>query len=113
MTEDANDRAEKGINMTISPDSDANQHDHADELVKQLRERSCPAGEPWTGDAPEEDHGHTDCWLHYQSVNEIERLRAETQKLAKLLMHEYVFVHERIIEHVDQVLKPYLGGSNE
>ena len=62
--------------MTISPDNDANQHDCADELVRQLRERSCPAGEPWTGDAPEEDHGHTDCWLHMQAAKEIERLRS-------------------------------------
>ena len=60
--------------MTIDPDNDANQHDHANELVKQLRERACPAGKPWTGDVPEEDHGHTDCWLHLQSAREIERL---------------------------------------
>ena len=50
--------------------------DDADELVKQLRERACPAGKSWTGDAPEEDHGHTDCWLHHQSAKEIERLRS-------------------------------------
>ena len=60
--------------MTVNPDNDTNQHDHADELVKQLRERACPAGKPWTGDAPEEDHGHTDCWLHHQSANKIEQL---------------------------------------
>jgi hypothetical protein len=47
----------------------------SDDIVKQLRERACPAGKPWTGDAPEEDHGHTDCWLHLQSAKEIERLR--------------------------------------
>jgi hypothetical protein len=76
MNKNTNDRAKKSKNMTISPDSDANQHDHADELVKQLRERSCPAGEPWTGDYPEEDHGHTDCWLHHQAAKEIEQLRA-------------------------------------
>ena len=62
--------------MTVNPDNDANQHDRADELVKQLRERACPAGEPWTGDTPEEDHGHTDCWLHMQAAKEIELLRS-------------------------------------
>lgn len=47
------------------------------------------------------------------SINEILKLRDECQKLAKLLMHEYVFIHERLIDQVDQVLKPYLGGSDE
>lgn len=83
-----------------------------DHLVEMLRERACQAGEPWTGDAPEEDHGHTDCWLHHQSADEIERLRAETQKLAGYLMHEFVFVHERIIEEADAALEPYLGRAN-
>jgi hypothetical protein len=67
---------EKSINMTIDPDIDANQHNRADELVKQLRERACPAGLPYTGTNPEEDHGHTDCWLHHQAADEIERLRS-------------------------------------
>lgn len=46
------------------------------DLPTQLRNRACPAGEPWTGDNPEEDHGHTDCWLHHQAADEIERLRS-------------------------------------
>lgn len=47
------------------------------DITDQLRERACAAGEPWTGDSPEEDHGHTDCWLHYQSIKEIEMLRKQ------------------------------------
>ena len=74
MTKETNDRAEKSINTSIGSHADANQHDHADELVAMLRNRACPAGEPWTGDNPEQDHGHTDCWLHHQSADEIERL---------------------------------------
>ncbi len=46
------------------------------------------------------------------SIVEIEKLRTECQRLAKLLMSEYVFVHERLIEEVDETLKPYLGNSN-
>jgi hypothetical protein len=46
------------------------------EIVEMLRERACQAGEPWTGDSPKEDHGHTDCWLHNKSADEIERLRS-------------------------------------
>jgi hypothetical protein len=43
-------------------------------------------------------------------ADEVEYWRLEATKLAKLLMSEYVFVHERLIEELDEVLKPYLGG---
>jgi len=46
------------------------------DIVKQLRDRACQAGLPHTGDSPKEDHGHTDCWLHHQAADEIERLRS-------------------------------------
>ena len=81
-------------------------------LIEMMKNRACQAGEPWTGDNPEEDHGHTDCWLYHQAIQEIERLQAESKKLAGYLIHEFVFVHERLIEELDQVLKPYLGGSD-
>jgi len=42
-------------------------------------------------------------------ANYIGLLEAENHKLAGLLMHEYVFVHERIIAEVDEALKPYIG----
>jgi hypothetical protein len=44
------------------------------QLVDELRERACPAGEPWTGDDPTSDHGHTDCFLHNKAADELERL---------------------------------------
>lgn len=47
----------------------------SNDIVEQLRDRACPAGLPHTGDSPREDHGHTDCWLHNQAADEIERLR--------------------------------------
>jgi hypothetical protein len=46
-------------------------------LVDELRKRACPAGEPWTGDDPTSDHGHTDCWLHQRSANMIEDLEKQ------------------------------------
>lgn len=52
-------------------------------IVQQLRDRACPAGLPHTGDSPEEDHGHTDCWLHHQAANEIERLQAIIEMYSK------------------------------
>lgn len=45
------------------------------DIVEQLRDRACPAGLPYTGDNPQDDHGHTDCWLMHQAADEIERLR--------------------------------------
>ena len=82
-------RSEIGASVSIDDDSVEDPHDsiedlsdHADELVKQLRERACPAGKPWTGDAPEDDHGHTDCWLHHQAADQIERLLKLTGTMA-------------------------------
>ena len=49
----------------------------SDDLTARLRARACPAGEPWTGDNPAEDHGHTDCWLYHQAADEIERFRKQ------------------------------------
>jgi hypothetical protein len=76
-------RSEIGMITPIGDDSDikphdhlGNRNDHADELVAVLRYRACPAGLAHTGNNPKEDHGHTDCWLHHQSADEIERLRA-------------------------------------
>jgi DNA repair exonuclease SbcCD ATPase subunit len=50
-----------------------------DDIVKKLRDRACPSGLPHTGDNPEEDHGHTDCWLYHQAADEIERLQKRLQ----------------------------------
>ena len=107
-----------------------------DDIVEQLKARACPAGLPHTGDAPEQDHGHTDCYLEGQAAAEIERLReevetlneliadslpklierlkllAENKKLAAWLMHPYVFAHERIIEQLDRDLEPYMGRAH-
>lgn len=84
----------------------------SEDIVKRLRDRACPSGLPYTGDNPEEDHGHTDCWFHHQAADEIEYWRSEANKLAKLLMCEYVFVHERLIEQVDTALSPYFGNPD-
>jgi phytoene dehydrogenase-like protein len=48
--------------------------------------------------------------VHTQ-VERIRQLEDECQKLANYLMHELVFVHERLIEEVDIALIPYLGNS--
>lgn len=81
------------------------------DIVELLRDRACPAGLPHTGDNPEEDHGHTDCWLHHLAADEIERLRQECSKLAGYLMSEYTWTHETIIQEVDEALKEYIGND--
>ena len=81
------------------------------DIVEQLRQRACQAGEAWTGDNPKLHHGHTDCWLHHQSIDEIQRLRTENTELATLMLSPLVFVHETITTEVDEILKPYIGGN--
>jgi hypothetical protein len=82
------------------------------DIVEQLRQRACQPGEPWTGDNPQLDHGHTDCWLHHQSISEIKRLQDDNLQLATLLLSQKVFVHETIITEVDQLTSRYIGGTN-
>jgi len=67
------------------------------DIVERLRERACPAGEPHTGDDPKADHGHTDCWLHHQAADEIERLRSEVKNL--------LYVARRWIDAYDRDVK--------
>lgn len=43
---------------------------------------------------------------------ENQRLQAECQKLANLLMSPLVFSHERIVDEVDAALEPYWGRAN-
>ena len=41
------------------------------------------------------------------------RLRAEVATLAGWLLSEWVWVHETKIAEVDELLRPYLGGSDD
>jgi len=35
-----------------------------EKIADELHQYICPAGEPWTGDDPTQDHGHTQCfWI--------------------------------------------------
>lgn len=44
---------------------------------------------------------------------EVEQLRAEVATLAGWLLSEWVWVHETKIAEVDELLRPYLGGSDD
>ena len=74
-------RAEIGMSGPTDEDLHVEPHNllvnpanRAEELISTLRYRACPAGLPYTGDNPKEDHGHTDCWLHHQSADALEHL---------------------------------------
>lgn len=56
----------------------------SEELVVLLRERCCPSGEPWTGDNPKEDHGHTDCYLMQMAADKIELLKQIAKQFESL-----------------------------
>lgn len=77
LRENQNYRADFHDLTHQAPENRENPFDRSEFLVKQLRERACPAGEPWTGDNPEEDHGHTDCWLMHQAALHIEMCESE------------------------------------
>jgi hypothetical protein len=78
-------------------------------LIRLALERTCPAGLPYTGDAPEEDHGHSDCWMYHKLIQKIRGLDAENKKLAEVLMGPYVTVNESKVEEVDQLLATHIG----
>lgn len=85
-------RSEIGTSGPIDEDLLVKSHNHlgnptdrADELVAVLRHRACPAGLPHTGDNPEEDHGHTDCWLHHQAADKIEQLQLKIVEYQKMI----------------------------
>lgn len=66
-------------------------------LPELMRARACPAGEPWTGDRPDEYHGHTDCWYYHLAAKEIERLRAVADAVQEYFLY-YTDDHRLAVE---------------
>lgn len=54
-------------------------------LVRSMRERSCKAGQSWTGLDSDSYHGHTDCDLYRRAANEIERLVRMSEEMMKVI----------------------------
>ena len=50
--------------------------EHIEEAIAQAERMLCPKGEPHTGDDNRAEHGHTECWMIGELLNEIERLRS-------------------------------------
>jgi len=51
----------------------------SDELIERLKERACPDGLSHTADEPWSDHGHTDCWLHWQAADALAAAEARIE----------------------------------
>jgi hypothetical protein len=49
---------------------------------------ACQAGEPWTAESPNEEHGHYDCWLYHSAADLIEKQEFEIRKLKWDLGHK-------------------------
>ena len=79
-------------------------------LIHLAMEQTCPANRPWTGDAPEEEHGHTSCWIIHELIAKIRELDADNKEMAGILMGPYVNVYESQVQQVDQLLATHIGG---
>lgn len=54
--------------------------EYIEEAISEAELMLCPKGLPHTGTDNRAEHGHHDCWVIGELLNEIERLRAERGK---------------------------------
>lgn len=53
---------------------------YIEEAIAQAERMLCPKGLPHTGENNRAEHGHTECWVIGELLNEIERLQAERDR---------------------------------
>ena len=53
---------------------------YIEEAIAQAERMLCPKGFPHTGENNRAEHGHTECWVIGELLNEIERLRTESNR---------------------------------
>jgi hypothetical protein len=82
-------------------------------LIRLAYEQTCPAGLPHTGDFPEQDHGHSSCWMIHRLIEKIKELDSENKEMAGVLMGPYVNVNESKVEQVDQLLATHIGRTEK
>lgn len=78
-------------------------------VIRLALEQVCPSGLPHTGNAPEEDHGHSSCYTIHQLISKVRELDTENTKLAAVLLGPYVNVNESRIQEVDELLNGRIG----
>ena len=59
--------------------------DYIEEAISEAELMLCPKGLPHTGTDNRAEHGHHDCWVIGELLNEIERLRAALSLACGLL----------------------------
>lgn len=79
-----------------------------EQLVQMMRERSCPAGLPWTMEDPVSDHGHTDCWLYHAAALAIEVLENSLSEAGRQMAvaESEIDRLQTIIAHLMDILEP-------
>ena len=84
----------------------------SDELIERLKERACPAGLSHTADEPWSDHGHTDCWLHWQAADALAAAETRIQADARSIMGlgSALKAAEARIEELEGVLDAVTNG---
>ena len=56
---------------------------------------------------------HTGDPLFAEAAAELETVSSRCRLLASLLMSEYVFVHEKLVDQVDKALQPFIGTQDD
>ena len=81
----------------------------SDELIERLKERACPAGLSHTADEPWSDHGHTDCWLHWQAADAL----AAAEARLKAVEAERDELHRLVWRTKDTLIAALTGEADE
>ena len=59
---------------------------HIEEAILEAERMLCPKGLPHTGMDNRAEHGHTECWVIGELLNEIERLREQVAEYQNLYL---------------------------
>lgn len=78
-----------------------------EEAIAQAERMLCAKGLPHTGMDNRAEHGHVECWVIGELLNEIERLRSKVERLSSPLhpagmsaIDKVEFFHEQIVKIV-------------
>lgn len=55
--------------------------EYIEEAIAQAEKMLCPKGLSHTGENNRSEHGHTECWVIGELLNEIDRLREQNEYL--------------------------------
>lgn len=86
--------------------------EYIEEAIAQAEKMLCPKGEPHTGENNRAEHGHMECWVIGELLNEIERLRNMCRTYFDN-EHEHLDEIERLQAEVERLSSPlYPAGMS-